>query len=216
MKKDKVVYLHRKETDKSIFYVGMGSIARAYSKDRKDWWKRVVNKHGYFVEIVKDNLTQAEAFLLEIELIEKYGRMDLKKGQLINQTSGGEALNALIRTQEWRDKISLAHKGKIKSKEHLANMSKSRMGKITPDHVKEKQRRSNLLNPITAVPILCYDYLTSDFIMDFPSATEASRQLGCLRQSIWRNLNGRSKFVNSKVLNKQLKFKYKCNQSENF
>lgn len=209
MKSDKVVYVHRKESDKTIFYVGMGNIKRAYSKDRIEHWKRIVNKHGYYVEIVKDNLTKEQAFALEIELIEEYGRMDLKKGQLVNQTSGGEALNALIRTKEWKDKISSSHKGKVKTKEHLANWIKSRMGRVTPEHVKEKIRRANKLNPIGALAVLCYDYLTSDFIMEFPSATEAARELGCLRQSIWRNLNGRSKLVNSKVLIRKLKFKYK-------
>jgi len=209
MKSDKVVYVHRKESDKSIFYVGMGSIKRAYSKDRSEHWKRIVNKHGYYIEIVKDNLTKEQAFALEIELIEEYGRMDLKKGQLVNQTSGGEALNALIRTKEWGNKISLALKGKVKTKEHLANWSKSRMGKVTPEHVKEKIRRANRLNPFKVVAILCYDYLTSDFIMEFASAAEAARELGCLRQSIWMNLNGRSKFINSKVLIRKLKFKYK-------
>lgn len=223
MENNKVVYIHRKKTDNSVFYVGMGSLKRAYCKQRNEWWNRVVDKYGYIVEIYKQGLTQEEAFKLEIELIAKYGRIDLKNGQLINQTKGGisvegiscsiskkksESLKSVIRTDEWKNKISLAHKGKIKSKEHRENIAKSRTGTKIPEHVKAKMRLSNKSKIITAVPISCYDYYTDEFISNFSSIREASKNLECLETSICNNLNGRSKKVNSKKLNKQLKFKY--------
>lgn len=224
MERNKVVYLHRKKTDNSVFYVGVGNLKRAYSKQRSDWWNKVVDKYGYVIEIYKDNLTKEESFELEIELISKYGRIDLKNGQLINQTKGGitvegmsdeilkrkkNKLKSIVRTEEWKNKISVSHKGKQKSKEHKENIAKSRLGKKIPEEVKAKMRLSNKSKIITAIPILCYDYNTSDFIMEFSSIRCSSKYLECLETSICNNLKGRSKKVNSKKLNKQLKFKYK-------
>jgi hypothetical protein len=223
MANDKVVYLHRKKTDNSIFYVGMGSLKRAYCKQRSEWWNRIVSKHGYTVEIYKDGLTKEEAFELEIELISKYGRIDLKNGQLINQTKGGlavqgiscsilkrkiKSLKSVVKTEEWKNKISLAHKGKIMSKEHRESISKGRKGMKIPEHVKAKMRLSNKSKIITAIPISCYDYYTDEFIANFSSLTEASKELGCLDSAISNNLRGRSKKTNSKILNRKLKFKH--------
>jgi hypothetical protein len=223
MKNNKVVYLHKKKTDESVFYVGMGNLKRAYCKQRPEWWNRVVNKYGYIIEIYKDGLTQEQAFELEIELIDRYGRIDLKNGQLINQTKGGiaiegvscsilkkksKSLKSVIRTDEWKNKISLSHKGKIKSKEHRENIAKARTGTKIPEYVKAKMRLSNKSKIITSVPISCYNYYTDEFILNFSSIREASEKLECLETSICNNLNGRSKKVNSKRLNKQLKFKY--------
>lgn len=224
MERNKVVYLHRKQSDDSIFYVGMGNLKRAYSKQRSEWWYKLVNKYGYKIEIYKDNLTQEEAFDLEIELISKYGRMDLKNGQLINQTKGGPSavdfseevlikksklLKSVKRTDEWRKKISLSHKGKEKSKEHRENIAKARLGTKIPEEVKAKMRLSNKSKIITAVPIFCYDYYTDEFISNFSSIREAAKYLECLESSISNNLNGRSKKVKKNKLNKKLTFKYK-------
>jgi len=224
MERNKVVYLHRKKTDNSVFYVGMGDLKRAYSKQRSNWWNGVVDKYGYTIEIYKDNLNKQEAFDLEIELINKYGRIDLKNGQLINQTKGGitvnglsdkvvkrkiKALKSVKRTDEWRNKISLSHKGKIKSKEHREKISKTLKGRKTPESVKEKMRLSNKSNLINGVPVFCYDYITSELIFEFKSLSDASRELGCLATSICNNLSFRSKKTKSKTLNKLVTFKYK-------
>lgn len=226
MERNKVVYLHRKQSDDSIFYVGMGDLKRAYSKQRSEWWRKLVEKYGYKIEIYKDNLTQEEAFNLEVELISKYGRIDLKNGQLINQTKGGlavegiscniskkksKSLKSVIRTDEWKNKISLAHKGKIKSKEHRENIAKSRLGTKIPEEVKAKMKLSNKSKIVTAVPVLVYDYYTNELILNFSYIREAAKYLECLETSISNNLNGRSKKVKSKKLNKQLTFKYKNN-----
>jgi hypothetical protein len=225
MERDKVVYLHRKETDSSVFYVGVGSVKRPYCKDgRSRLWNRFVKKYGCVIEIYKDGLTKEEAFEMEINLIDKYGRIDLKSGQLVNHTRGGIAIEGLSektlskrsksfssvkRTDEWRKKISISHKGKVKSKEHRENISKSMTGKKLPESTKEKMGLSNKSKVITARPVACYDYLTSDFISDFCSLREAAKYLGCLETSISNNLSGRSIYVKSKTLNKKLKFKYK-------
>ena len=222
MKNSKVVYLHRKQTDNSIFYVGVGNLKRAYSKQRPDWWQRVVKKYGYTIEIYKSDLTQEEAFQIEIELIAKYGRIDLGNGQLINQTKGGitvegisekvlnkkkKSLKSVVRTQEWKDKISISHKGKVKSKEHRENIAKSLIGKKLPENVRQKMKQSNKSKIITAVKIACYDYYSGEFVSDFESVRDASEKLGCGESSISNHLHNRSHSFKSKKLNKRLKCK---------
>ena len=228
MENKKVVYLHRKNTDNSVFYVGMGNLARAYSKQRSKWWNSVVSKYGYTIEIFKEGLTLEEACQLEIELIEKYGRIDLKNGQLINQTKGGitvegmsekglnkkiKSLKSVARTDEWKQKISKALKGKVKSKEWREKIAKTLTGSKLSEATKEKMRLSNKSKIVSARPISCYDYYSSEFIGNFPSLRQASKDLGCLETSIANNIAKRSEKVNSKILNKKLKFNYICVQS---
>mgnify|MGYP000109030619 CR=1 FL=1 len=91
---NKVVYLHRRNDDLSIFYVGMGSKKRPYSKrDRNNYWNNVVKKHGYYTEIVARNLSVQDAYELESFLIQEIGRKDLGLGNLVNMTDGGDGCN---------------------------------------------------------------------------------------------------------------------------
>ena len=109
MKNNKVVYIHRKKTDSTIFYVGIGKPSRAYSKSptsRSVVWSRTVKKHGYYVEVILEDLEWEEACEIEIYLIEKFGRRDLKKGALVNLTDGGEGATNM--SEEGRRKISEA------------------------------------------------------------------------------------------------------------
>lgn len=103
-----VVYIHRKgDENGSPFYVGMGKPSRAYafSKDsRTAWWHNTKNKYGVFVEIYKEGLSIKEAYSLEIDLIEKFGRKQFG-GLLVNLSSGGEYSNlGSKRSREFRAK----------------------------------------------------------------------------------------------------------------
>ncbi len=102
------VYAHRKETNGEIFYVGKGSGKRAYKKDRSDWWKNIVNKHGRKVEILSDNLTEEDAFELEKFVISEM------KGKLCNMTEGGEGSSGFKHSQESKDKLSAYWSGRPK------------------------------------------------------------------------------------------------------
>lgn len=91
---NKVVYIHRRNDDNSIFYVGMGSEKRPYSKrDRNSYWNNISNKHGFSTEVVAKNLSVKDAYELEIFLINELGRKDLCSGRLVNLTDGGEGGN---------------------------------------------------------------------------------------------------------------------------
>lgn len=88
------VYTYTRLDKNEIFYVGIGSDAnykRAKNKSlRTDYFKKIINKYDYKLDIVFDNLTLEEACQKEIELISLYGRRDLGTGTLINFTDGGE------------------------------------------------------------------------------------------------------------------------------
>lgn len=88
---NKVVYIHRRKDNNSIFYVGMGTPKRVKSKShRNNHWKNIVSKHGYYYEVVANELSQEDAYELEMFLIDELGRKDLEKGDLVNMTDGGD------------------------------------------------------------------------------------------------------------------------------
>jgi len=100
------VYVHRKESDSTIFYVGKGKLNRYMSLNRNNFWHKVANKHGVFVEIVLDGMAEDDAHLLEIELIRFYGRRDSGLGYLVNATDGGEGVAGYIYSDEQRKAVS--------------------------------------------------------------------------------------------------------------
>jgi hypothetical protein len=86
MEKKFYVYVHRRETDGSVFYVGKGTGRRAWSfLNRNPYWKRIANKQGFTVNILVKNINEVCAFSIEKALIKLYGRQSLS-----NMTNGGE------------------------------------------------------------------------------------------------------------------------------
>lgn len=85
------VYLHRKKSDNSIFYVGKGSGVRAWDLiKRNSLWQKVANKYGVVVEIYKKGLQEWYAYEIEKDLILQYGKIANKTGVLANITDGGD------------------------------------------------------------------------------------------------------------------------------
>src|SRR6266576_3403949 len=103
------VYIHRRRSDGSPFYVGKGSSQkRCHDRSsRNRHWRNIVAKHGLLVEIVMSCRTDVEARLQEVLLIAKIGRCDLGKGPLVNKTDGGDGHTGLIASSELRRKRSL-------------------------------------------------------------------------------------------------------------
>lgn len=88
------VYLHLRASDGTVFYVGKGSNKRAWSAaGRRKWWKSIVAKHGFKVEIAQGGLDEKAAMLLEKRLISEYR---LKGARLCNMTDGGEGASGNI------------------------------------------------------------------------------------------------------------------------
>lgn len=129
---NKLYYLYRHiRLDKNEpFYIGIGTIyqefprsgsryERAFSgKKRNIYWKNIVTKTNYEVEILLESDNREFIIQKEVEFIKLYGRKNIKTGTLANMTDGGEgALGTKTNkgrkcTEETKRKLSLANKGK--------------------------------------------------------------------------------------------------------
>lgn len=130
MKNNCCVYRHRRLDTNEVFYIGIaGNKYRPYTfKDRTLFWKRIVNKAGYKVEIIAEGLNWDQASELEILLISEYGRRDLGTGTLVNMTDGGEGTLGRIPSQSHREKISNILKGRKLSEDHIEKLKESHLG----------------------------------------------------------------------------------------
>jgi hypothetical protein len=113
--------------DGSPYYIGKGSGRRAWRSDNRRAAKRPVNPSR--ILILKENLTEEEAFRHERYMISVLGRKDLGSGILRNMTDGGEGASGAIRSEELRRKLSELRRGKKPSEETRRTMSESRLGK---------------------------------------------------------------------------------------
>lgn len=112
---NKVLYAHFRKDSDEIFYVGIGSSKRPFVKSgRSKYWQNIVNKHGYYVKILQENLSQEEACILEEKMIALYGRKDLGLGPLVNTTDGGEGIKSLTHSKEAKRKMSKNRANKCK------------------------------------------------------------------------------------------------------
>jgi len=120
------VYLHRRLSDNKVFYVGKGKNKRAWSTYRRSsYWSNVVAKHGFKVEIVFDELSEADAFQIEKDTITE---MKYFGSPLVNLTDGGEGTSGLKRTAE-----------------SVTRMRKSLTGKKHSDQTKQKMSATHKL-----------------------------------------------------------------------
>ena len=97
--------------DKTPYYIGKGSRKRAYTRSKRDI-KPPKDKSR--IILLKQNLTEEEAFKHEKYMIAVFGRIDLGTGILHNKTDGGEGVSGIVITEEIRIEKSEAGK---KSKE---------------------------------------------------------------------------------------------------
>ena len=152
-------YAHSK-LDGTIFYIGKGIGRRAYSKNRNDYWKRIVAKYGYEVQIFAYWDTEEEALYHEVLLISCMKDMKI---ELCNLTDGGEGATGYKHTNEHKTKLKgnsygastwgMTFKGKKHSEESKAKMSyvrignKNKAGTTLSEESKAKISASNLGKP---------------------------------------------------------------------
>lgn len=197
MENNYCVYFYLRE-DKTPYYVGMGRKQRPFAKhahrqDKGDFKP----DNNDLILIVHENLSQEEAFKLEIKYIAEYGRKS-DGGILINLTEGGQGAK---HNEETKKKLSISHLGKKASEETKRKMSEIRKGKKMPqgtgqkatqtriangtnkhiDETKKKLSRSlkgifaGSKNP-TAKAILAFDK-NGNFIAEYETAREAAEAL---------------------------------------
>lgn len=82
------VYAYLRE-DLTPYYIGKGSKDRAWKSHARTNGTNLLPKDPNKIVILKNSLTEAEAYDHESELIKQYGRKDLGTGILQNRTDGG-------------------------------------------------------------------------------------------------------------------------------
>ena len=117
------VYQYVRE-DQTPYYIGKGKDDRAWASHRRSNGAEIKPKDKSRIQILKNNLTEQEAFDLETELIRKY---ELKEngGLLVNMTYGGEGGTP---SQELREHWSKVKKGIPKpprTEEHRRNHARA-------------------------------------------------------------------------------------------
>ena len=216
------VYEHIRLDNNTCFYVGKGKGNRAYETDRNDFHNNISNSYGIAVVIVKDNLTEEEAFELERDTIEDYiftfgygieidGYKNRENDEfLTNMTFGGEGVSGGHLSEEHKQKLSESHNGKHHSEETKMKMSESRKGKNNPLYGKKRSEETKRkIGEAGSKKVIC---ITTGKI--FNSMTEAgnyynaSHITGCCR--------GESKSSGKLPNGEPLKWKYLENYNNEF
>jgi len=111
--------------DRTPYYIGKGKSNRAY-KIRHKGTKPPKDKSR--ILILKNNLTEEEAFKHEIYMIAVFGRVDLRTGILHNKTNGGDGASGAIRSLEFKENLRNLNKNKILSKDHKRKIGDAQRG----------------------------------------------------------------------------------------
>lgn len=117
------MYEHIRLDNNTCFYVGKGCGKRYKIKSRNIHHDRIAKKYGMKAIIIKDNLTNDEAYEYEQKLIKHYV-FDLGYGididgyrkyehnhYLTNSTFGGNGSNGMVHSEEWKKQHSLRMMG---------------------------------------------------------------------------------------------------------
>lgn len=119
-----LVYRHIRLDKNEPFYIGIGNEKRPYEKRRRNkYWKNIINKTEYKIEILFNDLTWGQACEKEKELIQLYGRKDLSLGTLVNLTDGGDGT---LNTISWNKGKSGLFKHSDETKKHLSELRKNK------------------------------------------------------------------------------------------
>ena len=124
-------------SDGTPYYIGKGTQNRAFS----DHITHKPPSDRNRVVFLETNLSEVGALALERRYIRWYGRKDVGTGILRNQTDGGDGVSGLTHTEETKQKISEANRGKSKpprTAKHRKKISEANKGRVIPEDHKQK------------------------------------------------------------------------------
>lgn len=131
------LYRHIRLDTNQPFYIGIGTkkkwftdtkteYRRAFEKTARNiFWKRVINKTNYEVEILFESNDYEFIKNKEIELIKLYGKKWNNTGTLVNITDGGEGITGYSLPEWHKKKLSEARIGTFKKGTKIYQYNKS-------------------------------------------------------------------------------------------
>lgn len=135
------VYIWKRH-DGTPFYVGLGRNDRYKNLRRRNAHVLSVVKKMGGIENVPKEIIEVDSWesgcALEIELIAKFGRSDLKKGTLTNKTDGGEGTINKIISEKVRDAVRNANRTRLWTDEAKKSISEKLKNREVSDATKEK------------------------------------------------------------------------------
>lgn len=171
------LYRHIRVDTNEVFYIGVGTkyidqrtgkkhcnvYRRACLKAlRNPFWKNIVAKTKYDIEIVCESDSYEFIEEKEKEFIQIYGRREFKTGTLCNMTDGGKGQRMVFlksHSDETRKKMSESAKGRKFTEEHKRKLSEAKRNnpflkgrKFSEEH-KQKIRDGKRRNKICQVDI---------------------------------------------------------------
>ena len=124
-------------SDGTPYYIGKGHTNRAYSNAHNVR----IPKNKSRIVMIEENISESDAFALEIKLIAKYGRKDIGTGILRNRTNGGEGMSGHVCSDETRRKMSESAKNKPPASDETRR-KRSEIAKNMSDVTKQKIRKA--------------------------------------------------------------------------
>jgi len=213
------LYRHIRLDKNEPFYIGVGSdevgkYKRAYNiHNRSKFWKNIISKTKYEVEIVLDNITWEEACQKEIEFIKLYGRAELNNGGLVNLTDGGEGFLGYIKTESQKEHLSKVLTGKPKhNEEQKQKWRETRKGKPNPNGggKNKKRPKTSVIHKGRISPnkgkgkqVSLYK-ITGEYIKTYNNYHELAHELNINPETVRCQLIGKAKTI----CNKKYKAEY--------
>lgn len=124
--------------DLTPYYIGKGKNKRAWQPHKRSNGADLKPKDLSKIQILKEGLTEKEAFDLEAELIAKY-RLKSEDGILVNMTYGGEGRSPSIKLREHLSRVNKGRPKPPRTKEHMCShkrAAESMKGKSNPKTAK--------------------------------------------------------------------------------
>lgn len=184
-------YAHYKP-DGTMFYIGKGSIKRAYSASgRNIVWQRTVQKHkGFEVKVLASWETEEDAFSHEILLIECLKELGIP---LVNIATGGLGSTGFRHTDSHKAKLSQRMKinNPMSNTDIRERHQQAILAAMNRPEVKEKQRKARLGMKFSESHInaLRNSHPTKPCVINgviYKSLMEASRALGIRHGTLHR------------------------------
>jgi hypothetical protein len=121
--------------DKTPYYIGKGKGDRVYKKSKNDI-KPPRDKSR--IILLKQNLSEKDAFNHEKYMIAIFGRKDLGTGILHNRTDGGDGSSGVLQTEETKLKRSNALKGRPRPEEVKNKIGEKNKGRTQSQEARNK------------------------------------------------------------------------------